>query len=181
MAASGARVLRCHELWALWEGQQRAMEECRELRVSLCWLHQGCVAVRTLIAVHWTQHPCQGCMGLSSCAWRRTTGGLQHASVMAAFCAWSDCAHRPVVHAQEQRSEVLWRALERAIPDVRDRVKLKLVRPSGAFSHRSRLTCAQAWWQTGIAQHAICDTDSACAFMGALVLEETSSSLSSMA
>lgn len=29
---------------------------------------------------------------------------------------------------QEKRSEVLWTALERAIPDVRDRVKFKLVR-----------------------------------------------------
>ena len=29
---------------------------------------------------------------------------------------------------QEKRSEVLWKALERAIPDVRDRVKFKLVR-----------------------------------------------------
>ena len=34
--------------------------------------------------------------------------------------------------AQEERSEVLWRALERAIPDIRDRVKLKLVRAQAA-------------------------------------------------
>ena len=47
---------------------------------------------------------------------------------------------------QEQRSEVLWRALERAIPDVRDRVKLKLVRAvHKSFVHEEPAKPADVW------------------------------------
>lgn len=50
-------------------------------------------------------------------------------------------------HAQEQRSEVLWKALERAIPDVRDRVKLKLVRLAevARATYALHLVSAFAW------------------------------------
>ena len=125
-----------NEPWGIWENQKRATKEYKQLKVGAtraCAPLVNCsmepVPVRSSVSP--SLQPKAAETVLCTCGLASALRQRIDSAQACWFCRTASVTHQPHqlrAGMQEQRSEVLWQALERAIPDVRDRVKLKLVR-----------------------------------------------------